>query len=81
MAPVEIEGKLLVVDISTPLLTRDELDSTPGIIEQLSEILTQRGCQMQLRSLVSEDTLVVPDLADITSGDFSRGIEIVAIGA
>ncbi len=103
MAPVEIEGKLLVdggistnlpvtvvremgadvlivVDISTPLLTRDELDSTIGITRQLSGILTQRETQKQLRTLVSEDILVVPGLGDITSGDFSRVNEIIGIG-
>ena len=103
MAPVEIEGKLLVdggistnlpvtvvremgadvlivVDISTPLLTRDELDSTIGIAEQLTGILTQRETQTQLRTLVSEDILIVPGLGDITSGDFSRENEIIGIG-
>ncbi|MDH3762659.1 MAG: patatin-like phospholipase family protein [Gammaproteobacteria bacterium] len=72
---------LIVVDISTPLLTRDELDSTIEITKQLSGLLTQRETLMQLNSLVPEDILVVPELGDITSGDFSRGIEIAGIGA
>lgn len=103
MAPVEIEGKLLVdggvsmnlpvtivremgadvlivVDISTPLLTRDKLNSTLEITKQLSGLLTQRETQLQLHAMEPEDILIVPGLGGITSGDFSRGNEIVGIG-
>jgi NTE family protein len=103
MAPVEIEGKLLVdggiasnlpativrevgadvlivVDISTPLATREELDSVLTITVQLTGLLTQRGTQAQIRTLTPEDILMVPELGDITSGNFNRGKEAIDIG-
>ncbi len=103
MAPVEIEGQLLVdggisinlpmtvaremgadvlivVDISTPLFDREELDSTLEITIQLTGLLTQRGTQAQRRTLTPNDILIVPELGDITSGDFDRGQEAITVG-
>jgi NTE family protein len=71
---------VIAVDISTPLLKREELKSAVAITEQLTGILTRRNTEAQIASLSDNDILIVPDLGEITSGSFARADEAVPIG-
>jgi NTE family protein len=73
---------VIAVDISTPLLTREEIKSVLGVVEQLTGFLTRGNTERQIESLTRRDLLIVPPLdeAGIGSGDFKRATEAIAIG-
>lgn len=71
---------LIVVDIGTPLRTRENLDSAMTITVQLLTILIQRNTQEQLKTLTDKDILISPPLGQIGSGDFTRADEAIPIG-
>jgi NTE family protein len=70
---------LIVVDVSTPLLTRDKLTSAPAISNQMLAILIRRNEQRQLESLSKKDLRIAPILGDYSPYDF--GIVSRAVGA
>ena len=72
---------IIAVDISTPLLDREQLKSVISITEQLTGFLTRRNTEAQIDTLSGEDLLIVPALGDIASGDFERAGEAIPIGA
>ena len=71
---------LIVVDIGTPLRTRENLNSAMTITVQLITILIQRNTREQLKTLTEKDVLILPQLGEIGSGDFTRGYEAIPIG-
>ncbi len=71
---------VIAVDISTPLLTEEELESVLKITAQLTGLLTRRNAEAQIATLTDEDVLLIPDLGDITSADFVRAGEAVPTG-
>ena len=73
---------VIAVDISTPLLTREDIKSVLGVVEQLTGFLTRNNTERQIESLTRRDLLIVPPLdeAGISSGDFKRSAEAIAIG-
>lgn len=71
---------LIVVDIGTPLRTREHLGSAMTVTVQLITILIQRNTQEQLKTLTNKDVLILPQLGEIGSGDFTRGQEAIPIG-
>ena len=103
MAPVEIDGRLLVdggiannlpidlarkvcadvviaVNISTPPLKRAELTSALTVAAQLINFLGKVNVEEQLKSLVSRDVLIAPDLGDISAASFERSADAIRIG-
>ncbi len=71
---------VIVVDISTPLAGRDQLNSALAITKQLTGILTRRNTEVELKTLTKRDILIVPDLGDIQTGDFGRVAEAIPFG-
>ncbi len=71
---------LIVVDISSPLLKREEINSALGVTSQLTGILTRRNTEAQLRTLSESDILIIPDLGDITTASFDRSAEAIPMG-
>lgn len=71
---------VIAVDISTPLMEPDEVRNVLKITEQLAGIMTRTNTEQQIASLTDRDVLIVPDLGDITSGDFIRSPEAVTTG-
>ncbi len=83
--PIDIARELgadivIVVDISTPLLTREEIVSTISVTDQLTGILTRRNTEEQLATLSPKDVLIIPDLGSITSSSFEQADKAVPIG-
>ena len=69
---------LIVVDVSTPLVTRDKLTSAPAISNQMLAILIRRNEQRQLESLSSSDVRIGPVLGEFSPFDFgivTRAVE------
>ena len=71
---------VIAVDISTPLLSEEQLTSVLSITEQLTGFLTRRSTELQIASLGPGDLLIVPDLGTFSSSDFQRAAEIVGKG-
>ncbi len=71
---------VIAVDISTPLLTEDKLTSVLSVTEQLTNFLTRRNTEEQIRSLGPQDLLIVPPLGDFSSADFKDAGKIAKIG-
>jgi NTE family protein len=51
---------LIVVDVGSPLLTREKLNSVPVISNQMIAILIQRNSREQLEKLKAQDVLIAP---------------------
>lgn len=71
---------LIVVDISAPMRTPEQVDSFFAITDQLVNVLTRGNTDQQLATLGARDILILPDLGDITSLDFYRSAEAVSAG-
>ncbi len=71
---------LIVVDIGTPLRTREGLNSPTSITAQVMTILIQRNVQTQLQSLKPDDILIQPQLGNLGTTDFSKISEAMNIG-
>jgi NTE family protein len=71
---------VIAIDISTPLLKREKLNSALTITQQLTGILTRRNTEEQIATLTDTDVFIVPDLGNITSASFERADEAIPIG-
>jgi NTE family protein len=71
---------VIAVDISTPLLTEEQLTSVVKVAEQLTGFLTRRNTEEQIASLGPGDILLVPDLEGVSAADFEHADEIAQKG-
>jgi NTE family protein len=71
---------LIVVDVGSPLLTRDKLNSVPVISNQMIAILIQHNTKQQLEKLTPKDILITPALGDTSSYDFGNVKRVIAVG-
>ena len=73
-------SRLIAVNVGTPLSGRKSLDSLLGLTGQMINILTEQNVQRSLATLRLDDVLITPRLNDLSSGDFARTRELIAIG-
>ncbi len=83
--PVDIVRQMgadivIAVDISSPLLTEEQLTSVLSVSEQLTNFLTRRNADEQIKSLGPQDMLIVPELDNFSSADFQGASKIVPLG-
>ena len=83
--PVDIARSMgadivIAVNIGTPLLPRDDLQSFLNVSKQMMNILTEQNVVEQKKSLHSSDILIDPDLGDISFMDFTRAKDASDIG-
>ncbi|MFZ6849717.1 patatin-like phospholipase family protein [Undibacterium sp. RuRC25W] len=83
--PVDIARSMgadvvIAVNIGTPLMARDQLQTLFNVSQQMINILTEQNVQAQKASLRSGDILIEPDLGNIGFMDFSRSQEASLIG-
>ncbi|MCA6218807.1 patatin-like phospholipase family protein [Ideonella sp. B7] len=71
---------VIVVNIGTPLAGRETLNSVIGLTAQMINILTEQNVRHSLDSLAPQDILIQPQLGKLTSGDFDKVPELIAIG-
>ncbi len=72
---------IIAVDVSSPLLQREKLNSLVAISAQVMELLTRRNVEEQLARLDKEkDILISPDLGNISSAAFNRAKELISLG-
>lgn len=78
--PVEIaQGwgarRIIAVDIGATLKTRDQLLDPFSITDQMITALMRRETQRQRERLGPGDVLIVPELGDLSSADFTAGLD------
>jgi NTE family protein len=71
---------VIAVDISTPSMGREQLNSVPAITGQLATLASEQDKKRQIASLGTGDVFIRPDLGSITVASFERSAEAVAIG-
>ncbi len=71
---------VIAVNIGTPLMSRDQLQSLVGYASQMLNILTEQNVRQQLASLKPTDILISPDLGTLTFLDFASAPRFVELG-
>jgi NTE family protein len=71
---------VIAVDISSAMLTEEQLTSVLSVTEQLTNFLVRRTTDAQLASLGDQDLLIVPELGNFSAADFSEAIKIIPNG-
>lgn len=72
---------VIAIDISTPLMSQEEIDSALKVATQLTGLLTRNNTERQLASLTSRDVLIVPPLGkQVTSADFDKAPLAIEVG-
>lgn len=83
--PVEVAqqmgvDRLIVVDIGTPLKSRDEITSVVGVADQVLGFLTRKNSEESLRAMAPSDLLIHPELHGLGMLDFDQGAAIYQAG-
>lgn len=71
---------VIAVNIGTPLMSRDELQSLVGFASQMINILTEQNVRAQLAQLKPGDILISPDLGNLSFIDFAAAPKFVELG-
>jgi len=72
---------VIAVDVGTPLMGKNEINTVLSIVSQMSGLLTVRNTELQINSLGEDDILISPDLGnEITSADFKKLDVAIPIG-
>lgn len=72
--------RLIVVDVSSPLLTGEEIASPLSVTLQMISVMIERRTQDALATLGSGDVLIRPDMPDLSPAQFDRSREAIAAG-
>jgi len=83
--PVEVARKmgadvLIVVDISTPLATREQIRNALNVADQLTTIMTRSNTERSIRLLRDQDIFMVPELGSLGTSDFVNSMQAVPAG-
>ncbi|PWF63260.1 patatin [Shewanella sp. BC20] len=62
---------IIAVDIGSPLVTKDKLDSTIAVLDQLSNFLTNASTEKQKQLLTDRDVLIRPAIDALSTTDFT----------
>ena len=71
---------VIVVDVSAPLSTKEEIKSGIDVTGQLTTILTRRIADIQIKTLKENDVLIIPGEKEISSSDFEKYPELIKSG-
>ncbi len=71
---------LVAVDVGSPLVGPDKLSNPAAVLNQMITAMMQDKTSRALETLGPGDVLITPDLGDITSTQFNRGAEAIALG-
>lgn len=72
---------VIAVDITDPLMNKDDLRDAFTVVGQLTTLLTRRNTERQLDLLGDRDLLIQPDLGELSSADFYQAAPFFEIGA
>tara|TARA_R110002073_G_scaffold17876_1_gene66605 strand:- start:543 stop:2804 length:2262 start_codon:yes stop_codon:yes gene_type:complete len=72
--------RLIVVDVGSPRIEREDIHSVASVVTQLSALLVRNNSDRQLESLGLHDVVVTPDLANLKNSDFDKVDEAISAG-
>src|SRR5690606_24032037 len=72
--------RLIVVDIGTPLMRREDLLTVFDVLNQTTTMMTRRNSEEQLATLRAEGLLSEPPLAAYGSTDFGSAAQLIDAG-
>lgn len=83
--PVDIARSMgadivIAVNIGTPLMPREQLQTLFNVSQQMVNILTEQNVEAQKSLLQAQDVLIEPNLGNISFMDFARSAEASAVG-
>ncbi|WP_245001788.1 patatin-like phospholipase family protein [Cupriavidus pinatubonensis] len=83
--PVDVARQMgadivIAVNLGTPLMRRDELNSILGVTGQMLNILTEQNVRSSLALLKSTDVLILPELGDFSASDFDHLTNTIPVG-
>ncbi|MGL6123130.1 MAG: patatin-like phospholipase family protein, partial [Shewanella sp.] len=62
---------IIAVDIGSPLVNKDKLNSTIAVLDQLSNFLTNASTEKQKKLLTNKDVLIRPAIDALSTTDFT----------
>lgn len=71
---------VIAVNIGTPLASRETLNTLLGVTAQMVNILTEQNVRRSIEELRPDDLLLQPPLGKLTSADFDKASDLVALG-
>lgn len=71
---------IIAVDVSSPLLDKEAIQSSLDITGQLTDILTHRAADAQLETLNKNDVIITPELDQYSSTDFILYAQLIQAG-
>lgn len=71
---------VIAVDIGSPLVGNEELDSTIAVLNQLSTMLTAASTEAQKKLLTEKDVLIRPAIDALSTTDFSIMSTALSLG-
>jgi NTE family protein len=71
---------LIVVDVGTPLASREEITSAAAVVGQLTGLMVVNTTRAQLALMRPGDVLIRPDLEGVSTGDFEQGSRVAPRG-
>jgi NTE family protein len=71
---------VIAVNLGTPLLKREEIESVFSVSQQMLNILTEQNVQRSLAELTEADVLIEPELGRYSASDFQNSATTVPIG-
>jgi len=83
--PIDVARELgaeviIAVNLGTPLLKPEELDTALGITAQMINILTEQNVQVSLKQMRADDVLILPELGNFGAGDFTHAADTIEVG-
>ena len=74
--------RLIVIDIGTPLASREQLGNVVALVGQLTTIMTRKNSEQQIALMREGDVLVTPalDAADVQTMSFDKADEAIRLG-
>jgi len=71
---------VVVVNVGSPLLSRDALGSALGVTLQMVNVLIEQNVRTSLASLEPGDVLIEPALGNFSSADFEDSLSLIPVG-
>ncbi|MCE5232535.1 MAG: patatin-like phospholipase family protein [Mizugakiibacter sp.] len=73
-------NRLIVVDVGTPIMKREDLTTPVAILNQVVSTLSQDRINRELASLGPRDVLISPELGDFSAAAFDKAATVIPIG-
>jgi NTE family protein len=71
---------VIVIDVGSPALKREELTTVIDIANQLTWMLTARNTEAELATLKPNDVFMRPELGDFSAANFAQARTVIPIG-